>query len=152
MSGQAETDARYYRLALVLAKRRDLSAAAEYARHALRINGQNELARTLLGLCLYELGEPGAAQDAAEYADAQDDLKRADLIRRNSWRKAARIMRSIPHQSVRVLNAQGCLFAAAGRYAKAERFFAKALEKDRGNSLASECLTETVKLRKLWSL
>ena len=51
--------------------------------------------------------------------------------------RAMSSLKTLPHQSVRVLNIQGCLCAIAGKYAKAARFFALALEKDTGNKLAA---------------
>jgi hypothetical protein len=55
------------------------------------------------------------------------------LLRRCKWRRAALEAKAIPHQNIRVLNMQACLFAAAKRYAATARFFARALGKDCGS-------------------
>lgn len=139
-----ELAARYYRLALSAAARRDLSSAVAYARYTCLLNTGHENAAKLLGLCLHEMGEPNEEYDAA--ADEFEQIR--PLIQRKKWRAARRLARSIPHQSVRVLNIQGCLCACSKRYGTAARFFAKALEKDSGNRLALSALTEVTTRRK----
>ena len=64
----AELAGRYYRLALSAAVRRDLSGAARYARFARLLDEGQANAAKLLGLCLYELGEP----ECARYLSAED--------------------------------------------------------------------------------
>ena len=66
-----------------------------------------------------------------------------DLVSRRKWNKALRLIKSLPHRSVRVLNIQGCLYACAKRYGMAAQAFAEALEKDRGSQLAVNGLIET---------
>jgi tetratricopeptide (TPR) repeat protein len=152
---------RYYRLALSAATRRDLSNAALYARYACLLDEGHENAVRLLGLCLYELGALNSAEDVLSAYPAlvsavhearertQEAVERIQpLIWRHKWRQAALAAGAIPHQSVSVLNIQACLFAVAKRYKTAARFFAKALEKDRGSRLASAGLTETASCRK----
>jgi tetratricopeptide (TPR) repeat protein len=51
--------ARYYRLALAEAARRNLSGAVLYARYAAALDPEHQNAVQLLRLCLYELGESG---------------------------------------------------------------------------------------------
>jgi tetratricopeptide (TPR) repeat protein len=151
----------YYRLALSAATRRDLSRAALYARYACLLDEGHGNAARLLGLCLYELGalnpaadvlsaDPALASAAREaHRRTQADVEGIQpLIRRHKWRQAALAAGAIPHQSARVLNIQACLFAAAKRYKTAARFFAKALEKDRGSRFALAGLTETASCRK----
>jgi tetratricopeptide (TPR) repeat protein len=152
--------ARYYRLALSAASRRDISGAARYAYRACLIGGAGGGAFRLLGLCLYELGEPEAlryfSSDSPEQAAARKEFNRMMvewerirvLVDRKKWRKAIRRAEQIPCRNVRVLNLHGCLLACAGRYGEAARFFAEALEKDRGNRLASAGLTEALNRRK----
>lgn len=122
----------YYLLALYSAKKRDLSRAVELARYAICF-GEDEKASRLLELCLYELG-------TREDLSCVRDCKK--------WRKAEKAARSLEHQSVRVLIIRGCLYASVKRYGKAAKLFAMALEKDSGNALARDYLTETVKRQK----
>jgi tetratricopeptide (TPR) repeat protein len=156
--------ARYYRLALSAAVRRDLSEAAVYARYACILDETHKNAAKLLGLCLYELGALDPARDIlSEWPDLALAVGEAyshtgnaieqvrSLMERRKWRKAALAAGAVPHQSARLLNIQACLFAAAKRYKTAARLFAKALEKDRGSQLAVAGLMETVSCRKwLW--
>ncbi|MDR1933732.1 MAG: hypothetical protein LBQ57_13025 [Spirochaetales bacterium] len=158
-----ELGARYYRLALCVASRRDLSGAALYAWYACILDPQRTDAVFLLGLCLYELGYPDAqryfpagfpAPAGEECAAMEEGLRRVrDLAARKKWKAAARAAEALPHQSVRALNIQGCLFALAERYTKAADCFAMAREKDRGSGLAQAGLEETLRRRKrLWGL
>jgi hypothetical protein len=62
------------------------------------------------------------------------------LAGQKKWKAAAIAARAVSHQSVRLLNMQGCLWALAKRYALAADCFAGALAKDRGNTLAAEAL------------
>ena len=173
-----ELAGRYYRLALSSAARRDLSGAARYARFAYLLDEGQINAAKLLGLCLYELGEPEYARylsteagpppvseapmvsgdspasgDPPVSGEGQPPLKDAlDQIRslagQKKWRKALLQAEKIPHQSVRVLLIQGCLYASAKHFGAASRVFVKALEKDCANPLALAGLAETVKRRK----
>jgi tetratricopeptide (TPR) repeat protein len=144
-----------YRLALQAASRRDISAAALYARYACILDAEHSGAARLLGLCLRELGDPEAAQYLPEGspmpAAAEDTLEKIRLLGgRKKWRAAARAARSLPGESPRFLNIRGCLCALAGRYSEAADFFARALAKDRGNSLAQAGLGACCTCRFLW--
>ena len=159
-----ELAVQYYRLALSAAARRDLSSAALYARSACLLGGGQENAARLLGLCLYERGELAEAQNVLssfpelaatireECGAMENGFERiGSLVRQKKWRGAMRGARLIPHQSVRILNIQGCLCALAGDNGKAARFFAKALQKDCGDRLALAGLMEAVNRKKrLW--
>jgi len=146
-------DTLFFRLALKCAMQRDLSGAAACARRSMRINPENEKARRLLGICLYELGELDAAVKVTEgLADLQDTalaelsstgetlIRVRELVDCRKWRKAEVLLRNIRHQSVRVLTMRGCAKAAAGHYRLAARLFARALEKDIGNQAARNYL------------
>jgi tetratricopeptide (TPR) repeat protein len=137
---------RYYRLALAAAQRRDLSGASLYARYALALNPEHEGAAILLSLCLDELGEA--------VCDTPDALEKVRVLAgQKKWREAEKAAKSIPRQSVRILNIRACLLAAAKRYVGAASCFAKALAMDRGNALASEGLAEVAEItarRKWW--
>lgn len=151
----------YYRLALSCAQRRDLAAAVRYAQSALCFNAQNKRASRLLGLCLYELGEPvpttykNLTKDKA-LIEASEEHERtravmviiSDCTRSKRFLKAEAIARKISHQSARILVIRGCLLASAGKYGKAAKLFSAALEKDRGNVLTSAFLTEALKRRR----
>jgi len=131
----------YYRLALSKATQRDLSGAMELARYACLFDSSHENAARLLELCQHESGYPDS-----EYID---DIKQILIrIERREWRRAARLAKSIPRQSVRILNIRGCIYACAKKYAVAAGFFAEALEKDRGNRLAAAGLVEVTKHHK----
>ena len=124
----------FYHLALVSAKKRDLSRAVVLARHALCIAPEDEKASRLLEICLYELGDLGEL-----------NMERMrEFVAKKKWRKAEAEARALKHQSVRVYNIRGCLYAASGRYRKAAVMFAKALEKDNGNETARRCLIEAL--------
>jgi tetratricopeptide (TPR) repeat protein len=123
-----ESHKRYYRLALSAAVRRDLSGAAIYAQYACLLSPENGDAAKLLELCRYELGEKG--ED-----DGFDQVR--GLVVQKKWRKAEQAARTIPHQSVRVLNIRACLLAVARQYTEAVNCFATALGKDRFNRLAT---------------
>jgi hypothetical protein len=130
----AEMGARYYRLGLGAAKRRDLSAALRYASFACILAPEHTGAARLAEICRYELGE-----DSGE--DSEPAFERlVFLAGQKKWKAAAQAARSVPRQSVRLLNIQGCLWALAKRRAPAADCFAKALAKDRGNRLAAEAL------------
>jgi hypothetical protein len=132
----AEMGARYYRLGLGAAKRRDLSAAFRYASFARILDPEHGGAARLAEICRYELGE-----DPEE--EREPALERLRLLAgQKKWKAAAQAARSIPRQSVRLLNIQGCLWALAKRHAPAADCFARALAKDRGNRLAAEALAE----------
>ena len=132
---------RYYRLALSAAARRNLSCATEYARYACLLDAMHKDAAKLLKLCLYELGEP-----CSEYAGKFKQIRALAALK--MWKRAGAVAGSIPRQSVLVLNIQGYINACAKRYDAAARFFAKALEKDSGNSTALAGLTEISNNRK----
>ena len=128
--------ARYCSLALHNAKQRDLSSAVVYARRSLILNSDNEKARRLLGLCLFESGELENFI-AQEHKALPGTLARVcELRARKKWRKAEALLRACKHQSVRVLLIRGCLMASAGKYKAAARLFAAALSKDKGNRAA----------------
>jgi tetratricopeptide (TPR) repeat protein len=126
-----ELEKRYYRLALSAAVRRDLGGAAIYAQYACLLSPENGDAAKLLELCCYELGENG--ED-----DGLDQVRA--LVTQKKWRKAEQAARTIPHQSVRVLNIRSCLLALARQYTQAVDCFAAALGKDRFNRLATDGL------------
>jgi len=130
----------YYRLALSAAAQRDVSAAAMFARYACMLNQNHENAAKLFGLCMNELGY--FETDSSEVL-----MGIRALAGQKKWREALNRAKSNHNNSVRMLNIQGCLYACAKRYGKAARFFSKALEKDRGNRLATACLAEVTRLR-----
>jgi hypothetical protein len=140
----AEMGGRYYRLGLGAAKRRDLSAALRYASFALTLDPEHGGAARLAEICRSELGE-GPAENRAPGLEGL-----ALLVGQKKWKAAARALRGVPGQSVRLLNIQGCLWALAKRYALAEYCFAGALEKDRGNRLAAEALAELGRRPRFW--
>ncbi|MDR2743500.1 MAG: hypothetical protein LBB98_15315 [Treponema sp.] len=144
--------ARYYLLALGAASARNLSAALLYARYAVLLDHEHQNAVKLLGLCRYELGEPGSAESLEE--NSGDRLEKVRLlVAEKKWREAARAARALPHQSVRVLNMQGCLWALAKDPAKGSDYFVRALGKDRFNQLAAEGLAElTLKRKPFWNI
>ncbi|MDR2247189.1 MAG: hypothetical protein LBE17_11070 [Treponema sp.] len=154
--------ARYYRLALSEAVRRNLSGAAIYARYAALLDPEHRNAVHLLRLCRDELGESGGTEAFPEEsrteltipADSREGREKIRLlVAGKKWRAAARAARALPHQSVRVLNIQGCLWALAGNRPKAADCFAQALRKDRFNRLAAEGLAELLPKRKfLWGI
>jgi hypothetical protein len=164
-----ELGRRYYRLALAAAKRRDLTAALRYAGFACRIldmehgdaayrqampylrdtwytentsytEGTSHLenALRLVEICRYELGET-----------REPALERFDLlVKQKKWKAAAGEAGTVSHQSVRLLNIQGCLWALAKCYALAADCFTRALAKDRGNIFAVDALAELGRQRK----
>jgi hypothetical protein len=127
---------RYYRLGLAAAKRRDLSAALMYAGFARILDPGHGGAARLEEICRYELGESiGEPQNP--------ELERLRLLAgQKKWKAAAEAVKTLPCQSVRLLNMRGCFWALAKRRALAADCFAKALAKDRGNLLAAEALAE----------
>jgi tetratricopeptide (TPR) repeat protein len=155
-----ELGTRYYRLALSAAVQRKLSSAVQYARYACLFDGDHEDAAKLLDLCRYELGEQAegesaddgfglqAAQAAGTIPPLQNEAAglaavRA-LVEKKKYRDAAKAARAIPHQSVRLLNIQGCLWAALKDHIKAADYFARALTGDQDNRLAALCLVDLV--------
>jgi tetratricopeptide (TPR) repeat protein len=143
-----ELGTRYYRLALSAAAQRNLSSAVLYARYACLFDGEHRDAAKLLDLCLYELGE----QVDGESVDDGLEAVRV-LAEKKKWRAAAKAARIIPRQSVRLLNIQGCLWAAAKDHAKAAGYFAKALAKDRDNRLAVAALAELARRpKRFWQI
>ena len=145
----------YYRLALCNAAQHNLSKAVVLARRALQLDADNEKARRLLGLCLYELGEFGQAADAleniqelyesahAEHARTAELLSQVrQLAKRKKWRKAEASLRKFEPQNVRTLLIRGCVSAAAKDFKPAAVFFARALEKDKGSAIAGVYLGE----------
>jgi len=158
-------DSLYFRLALKYAVKRDLTGAVACARRSMRINVENDKARRLLGLCLYELGELDAAAKVTEGLAGISDIAVAErdstgetlmrvreLVSRRKLRKAEASLRNIGHQSVRILNMRGCAKAAAGHYSAAARLFARALEKDIGNKDARNYILNVAgcKNRMIW--
>jgi tetratricopeptide (TPR) repeat protein len=102
---------------------------------------EDERIQRLLTICRYEL----------EDLDGMDIGLIDELATAKKWRKALAAARTIKHQSVRMCNIRGCLFAAAGRYDKAARWFAKALTKDSGNITARIYLIEALSRKtRLW--
>jgi hypothetical protein len=138
---------RYYRLALGAAAERDLGRAVLYAGRACELDREHENAARLLRLCRYEMGEDGGPEDSD---DCLESVKR--LTAKKKWREAALAARTIPNQSVRVLNIQGCLWALAKDYTKGASFFALALRKDRSSRLAAEGLAELAPRRKRFGI
>ncbi|MDR1636755.1 MAG: hypothetical protein LBR93_05400 [Treponema sp.] len=132
MISVAEIGERYYRLGLGAAKRRDLSAALDYAASACILDPEHDGAARLAEICRYELGEPQNPEFEQIWL----------LAGKRKWKAAAEAAKNVPHQSVRLLNTQGCLWALAKRYALALDCFARALAKDRGNLLAADALAE----------
>ncbi len=143
----------YYRTALISAQNGDLSGAIGYASYALYLDEQNDSARKLMGLCMYESGElSGAAAVLARtewetaasgaLAEANEAFMRvSDLVRRKKWRKALRELRDA-RPNARLLNIRGCIYMCAGRLARAKACFAKALCLDTGNRRAAEYMKE----------
>jgi tetratricopeptide (TPR) repeat protein len=155
MTQGADLARRYYRLGLAAAKRREVGLALRYAERACVLDSlcRNDAhlypdaphgsdARHLAEICRYELGEEQAALDHTEMARV------SALAGEKKWQAAAKAAQSIPHQSVRLLNIQGCLWVLANRYAPAADCFTKALAKDRGNRLAADTLVEIGRRRK----
>ena len=137
-----ETARRYYLLGLAAAARRDLSAALRYANFACILNPGYEDAAYLGESCRHELGGE----------DEEPALERLSLpAGQKKWKAAALAARGVSRQTVRLLNIQGCLWALAKRYDLAADCFARALEKDRGNTLAAEALASLGRRRNcLW--
>jgi hypothetical protein len=126
---------RYYRLGLGAAKRRDLSAALVYADLARILDPEHEAASRLAEICRIELGDTGEATEPT--------LERIALLaNQKKWKAAALAAKGLPHQNVRLLSIQGCLWALAKRRGPALDCFAQVLEKDRGNTLAAEARAE----------
>lgn len=166
-----------YRAALAAARAGDLSQAASLADCALAIQPDHTNARRLLGLCLYQMGDPASAvpllanpepdgtklvsaeSEGTEPADAvrreagemretlardadktRETLARAAALnRQGKWRKALRTTQPL-RPTARILNIQGCLYAAAKRYPAASTCFARALAADTGNPDAARYL------------
>jgi tetratricopeptide (TPR) repeat protein len=164
MDMNKELGTRYYRLALSAAAQRNLSSAVLYARYACRFDSEHQDAAKLLHLCRYELGEQmdgENADDGLNLRAAQTDGESVDdglgtvraLAEKKKWRAAAKAAMTIPHQSVRLLNIQGCLWAAAKNYAKAADYFARALTRDQDNRLAAVCLVDLAQRpRRFWQI
>ncbi|MDR2210381.1 MAG: hypothetical protein LBO65_02800 [Spirochaetaceae bacterium] len=136
---------RYYRLGLGAAKRRNLSAALAWADFARVLDPAHEGAARLAEICRIELG--GAGEAAAP--GAPSPLNRiGPLAGKKKWKAAALAARKAAHQTVRLLNIQGCLWALAKRYGAASDCFTQALAKDRGNALAVEALASLGRRRR----
>jgi hypothetical protein len=98
----------------------------------------SENALRLVEICRYELGETH-----------EPALERFDLlVKQKKWKAAAGEAGTVSHQSVRLLNIQGCLWALAKCYALAADCFTRALAKDRGNIFAVDALAELGRRRK----
>jgi tetratricopeptide (TPR) repeat protein len=133
--------ARYYRLGLAAARRRDLRAALAYAEFARLLDPEHGAAARLGEICRIELGEAGE--------NREPDMERIGLLAaQKKWKAAARAAKGLSRQSVRLLNIQGCLWALAKRHGSAAECFAQALERDRGNTLAAEALARLGRQRK----
>jgi tetratricopeptide (TPR) repeat protein len=149
--------AMYYGLALARAKERDLTGAINYARCSLDIDPENERAKKLLEICFLETGCPMRPQTSQGGAEGPlEALKRLggickhtggkNAVARVLWRfKAMPLINGVPDGNVRVLNIKACVCAVLGRRKKAARFFAMALERDKGNKLAAEGLRQVCK-------
>ncbi len=143
----------FYRMALIAAKSGDLSGAAQYASYALSLDKQNDSARKLLGLCLYESGEvSGAAAVLARtewetiacgaFAETNEAFTRAsDWARHKKWRKALRELKDA-RPSARIWNIRGCVYMCAGKLANARTCFANALCMDTGDRRAMGYMKE----------
>jgi tetratricopeptide (TPR) repeat protein len=136
MISLAEIGGSCYRLGLVAAKRRDLSAALSYAVFAGILDPEHGGAARLAEICRYELGEPVGEPQNRELEGIRL------LAGQKKWKAAAAAAKNLPRQTVRLLNIQACLWALAKRYTLAADCFARALAKDRGNPLAAEALAE----------
>jgi hypothetical protein len=79
-------------------------------------NTAHENTMQLAKICRYELGD---AQDAWQPGAEAVYL----LTRQKKWKAAAQAARKLPHQSVRFLSIQGCLWALAKHDAPAEDAF-----------------------------
>jgi tetratricopeptide (TPR) repeat protein len=131
MTSFEELGRRYYRLGLGAAQRRDVSAALRYAEFARILDPGHGDAAHLAEICRHELGE----------TDGEAEIGRlAALAAQKKWKAAAGAAGSVRHQSVRLLNIQGCLWTLAGNYTRAADCFAGALAKDRGNVFAADAL------------
>ncbi|GHV80485.1 hypothetical protein AGMMS49944_22760 [Spirochaetia bacterium] len=125
---------RYYRLGLAAAKQRHVSTALRYAGCASVLDPENSDTAYLAEICRHELG--------GSLTEEQIPGEAAALIKQKSWSKAARLLRKVQDQSVRLLAMQGCLWALAKRRALSADYFVRVLAKDSGNPLALEALTE----------
>ncbi|MFP3088948.1 hypothetical protein LQZ21_01310 [Treponema sp. TIM-1] len=127
---------RYYLLGLAAAEQRNLTAALHYGSFAHILDpGLGDAAR-LAEICRYELG------------GMPEPERFTILAGQKKWKAAALAAKGVPHQSVRLLNIQGCLWALAKHYGRAADCFARALTKDRGNRLAADALAEFSRRRK----
>jgi tetratricopeptide (TPR) repeat protein len=127
---------RYYLLGLAAAKQRNLTAALHYVSFANILDPGLRDAVRLAEICWHELGE------------AQEPERFTILAGQKKWKAAALAAKREPHQSVRLLNIQGCLWALAKHYTRAADCFARALAKDRGNRLAVDAIAELGRRRK----
>ncbi|MDR1108386.1 MAG: hypothetical protein LBL19_05065 [Spirochaetaceae bacterium] len=129
---------RYYLLALGAAKRRNLTLALQYVSFTnILAPGFDDAAR-LVEICRYELGE----------TQEPEPEKLRILVGQKKWKAAALAAQGVSHQSVRLLNIQGCLWTLAKRYTRAADCFARALAKDHGNRLAVDAFAELSRQRK----
>jgi tetratricopeptide (TPR) repeat protein len=136
MTTVEEIGRRYYLLGLAAAKERNLTYALHYVSFAnILAPGLGEAVR-LAEICRYELEE------------IQEPERFSFLAGQKKWKAAALAVQRVPHQSVRLLNIQGCFWALAKRYTRAADCFARALVKDRGNRLAADALAEFGRRRK----
>ncbi|MDR0450075.1 MAG: hypothetical protein LBH26_02275 [Treponema sp.] len=135
MTSLEEIGGRYYRLGLAAAKRRDLSAALDYAVFAGILDPEHGDAARLAEICRRELGETGEEREAA--------FERAVLLaRQKKWKAAAKAAKAVSRRNALTLSVEACLWALAKRYALAADCFARVLKKDRGNLFAAEALAE----------
>jgi tetratricopeptide (TPR) repeat protein len=130
------TGRRYYLLALGAAKQRNLTIALQYVSFANILDPGHSDAARLAEICRYELGE------------TQEPEGVRILAGQKKWKAAALTAKEVSHQSVRLLNIQGCLWALAKRYTRAADCFARALAKDHGNRLAVDAIAEFGRRRK----
>ena len=155
------TDSLYYRLGLAKAKEGNLTEAIYYARISLEFNPENEGAKKLLEICLKEL--IGTSSSKMPQDDINRPLDALELLRcikhhiegKNAVARVLTRLRArsyisdISEDSLRALNIKACAFALIGDYKKAAKFFAKALERDQGNTLAARGLRQVCE--RLWS-
>jgi hypothetical protein len=126
----------YYRLGLTAAKQRYLTVALKYAECAFLMDPENADASALAEICRNELGCALTSEQIPEQV--------ITLIQQKNWLEAARVLEKVSQQSVRLLSVQGCLWALLNRWVLSADYFARVLEKDRGNQLALEVLTQFI--------
>lgn len=154
----------WYSMALSRAVHNDVSGALRLGLALKEKNAADlppELDK-LIGLCLHRLGNYSAAgrffagfpvlaeeteSDRERALAAFSEVRRlTGEFRRGFFaklkhRKALAVLEKLPHQSVRVLNIQGCLHAFLGKEGAAASCFSMALELDRYNKNTLHCVS-----------